>query len=163
VLGTKFKVVSYSNENNIKVRLYEGKVVVKPAEKFYKTIKQDFYLEPGQEFVFNKKDLTSKLNNIEVVKKHGWENSKVNKANAFSNSGNWYMFNNQPLSEVFIQLGELYNENIFFNNHDIKGKTFIGKLDKTDSLHNILHSIGVLNNLVITKKLMAIIFQKIAS
>jgi hypothetical protein len=62
------------------------------------------------------------------------------------------MFNNQPLSEVFTQLENLYNEKIIFNKQDIKGKTFIGKLDKTDSLHNILHSIALLNNLVITKK-----------
>ncbi|MBY0481865.1 MAG: FecR family protein [Chitinophagaceae bacterium] len=152
VLGTKFKVESYSNENSIKVSLYEGKVVVKPSENSKRTILKDVYLIPGQVFVFNKTSLAAKVSKIVVANNTNTENTKINKGSAITNSGNWYMFNNQPLSEVFTQLENLYNEKIIFNKQDIKGKTFIGKLDKTDSLHHILHSIGLLNNLVITKK-----------
>jgi ferric-dicitrate binding protein FerR (iron transport regulator) len=152
VLGTKFKIESYSNENSIKVSLYEGKVVVKPAENSKRTIHKEVYLIPGQVFVFNKTSITANVSKIEIASKNKTENTKITKVSAITNSGNWYMFNNQPLAEVFAQLEDLYNEKIIFNKQDIKGKTFIGKLDKTDSLHHILHSIGILNNLVITKK-----------
>lgn len=152
VLGTKFKVTSYTNENNIRVSLYEGKVVVRPVLNSKRTINKEVYLLPGQEFVFNKTNLLVKLNKIEVANKNNSEKLANTKGSAIVNSGNWYMFNNQPLWEVFEQLEDLYNEKIVFNKQDIKGKTFIGKLDKTDSLHNILHSIGILNNLVIVKK-----------
>ncbi len=152
VLGTKFKVASYSNENSIRVSLYEGKVVVKPVLNSKGTINKDVYLIPGQEFVFNKTNFAFKVNKIEVVNKSHSKFIKSTNESAIANSGNWYMFNNQPLSEVFKQLEDLYNEKIVFNKQDLKGMTFIGKLDKSDSLHNILHSIGILNNLVITQK-----------
>jgi ferric-dicitrate binding protein FerR (iron transport regulator) len=152
VLGTKFKVTSYSNENSIRVSLFEGKVVVKGVENSKRTIKKDVYLLPGQVFVFNKTNLDATVNKMDAENKSQSKIVKSTNEAAIANSGNWYMFNNQPLSEVFEQLEDLYNEKIVFNKQDIKGKTFIGKLDKSDSLQNILHSIGILNNLVITWK-----------
>jgi hypothetical protein len=152
VLGTKFKVTSYSNENSIRVTLFEGKVVVRGVENSKRTINRDVYLQPGQVFVFNKTNLDATVNMIQAENKSHSKIVKSTNEAAIANSGNWYMFNNQPLSEVFEQLEDLYNEKIIFKKLDLKGKTFIGKLDKSDSLQNILHSIGILNNLVITQK-----------
>lgn len=152
VLGTKFKVISFSNENNIRVNLYEGKVLIKGADSARRTIKKEVYLLPGEEFVFNKIDLSSTVNKLKEGVKIKSSKTIASNVAAIVNSGNWYMFNNQPLSEVLEQLESLYSEKIVFNKKDLMGKTFIGKIDKSDSLQIILHSIGILNNLVITKK-----------
>lgn len=151
VLGTRFKVESYTNESSIKISLYEGSIVVKPIIESKRTIKSDIYLVPGQMLEFNKKSLETAVIKFKTVNNKNSNSIKLDNI-SIDNGNNWYMFNNQPLSEVFAQLEYLYNEKIMFNKHDVKGKTFIGKLDKTDSLHNILQSIGLLNNLVVTKK-----------
>jgi hypothetical protein len=55
------------------------------------------------------------------------------------------------LPEVFDQLSSLYNQSIRYNRSDLNGKSFIGKIDKSDSLANILNTIGLLNDLSITQ------------
>src|SRR5204863_7199557 len=51
-IGTAFSVTVIRNTLNISVRLYEGKVVIKPIDKTNKRMKEDIYLLPGQEFVY---------------------------------------------------------------------------------------------------------------
>jgi hypothetical protein len=67
------------------------------------------------------------------------------------NKGSWYMFNNQPLSEVFDQLGSMYNVEITYNKKEIANIYFIGSFEKTDSIGKILSKIAITNNLKITK------------
>jgi len=62
------------------------------------------------------------------------------------------MFNNQSLAEVFDQLENLYNTRITYSRADLKGLSFIGKIDKTDSLEHILKSITLLNDLKLEKQ-----------
>jgi hypothetical protein len=90
-------------------------------------------------------------NSIDPIKNNVIRNAK-NTTTSISHSSNWYMFNNQKLSDVFDLLSILYNEKIHYNKRDIIGRTFIGKIDKTDSLQNILKSIGLLNKLIVTKE-----------
>ena len=52
-LGTDFSVTAFEGTDSITVRLYEGKVVVKAADKAVNTMKKEVYLLPGQEFVYD--------------------------------------------------------------------------------------------------------------
>jgi len=153
VLGTKFRVQSFKGENTIKVILYEGKVSVKSVSLNPKSSKTDYILSPGDILVYNKISMKSTLmkNSIDPIKNNVIRNAK-NTTTSISHSSNWYMFNNQKLSDVFDLLSILYNEKIHYNKRDIIGRTFIGKIDKTDSLQNILKSIGLLNKLIVTKE-----------
>ncbi|MDI3321283.1 FecR family protein [Pinibacter soli] len=160
VLGTRFSVKSFAGEDNIRVSLFEGKVVVKPSATAPKSEMKDVYMAPGDILLYSKNNRVATLKhkpgyllpNVLAVKPH--HGSQTMQGN------NWYMFNNQSLAEVFDQLEILYNQRIVYSNADIKGITFIGKLDNTDSLDNILSSIGLINNLKIEKRANGYLIKK---
>jgi hypothetical protein len=54
-LGTEFTVTAFENTSQIIVRLYKGKVVIKPVGKGSQKLKNEVYLLPGQQFVYGSK------------------------------------------------------------------------------------------------------------
>ena len=154
-LGTAFTVTAYQSTNYIIVRLYEGKVVIKALDHVNKKLKNDVYLRPGEEFVYNA-DGTGKLQGIKVKKVVPEQILKAEKIEDDPLLPNdvdapWFMFNNQPLEKVLVDLGDLYNVRIMFNKTDVQNIYFIGKYNKSESLETILKRICTLNNLTITK------------
>ncbi|MBD0367531.1 MAG: FecR family protein [Flavisolibacter sp.] len=164
-LGTEFTVTAFENASRITVRLYEGKVVVKPVANGNQRLKKDVYLLPGQEFVYDSKTTaqvkTFKLNDAaspEVIMNE--ELSRDNPSVPQNAEGTWYMFNNQSLTQVFDQLAEMYKVEIVYDKKDVQNMYFIGKFDKSRSLEIILQQIGTLNNLTVTKKDSVFIISK---
>src|ERR1044072_9633300 len=51
-LGTEFTVTAFAHKPQLLVRLYEGKVVIKPTEQGNSLMKNDVFLIPGEEFVY---------------------------------------------------------------------------------------------------------------
>jgi transmembrane sensor len=119
VLGTRFTVNSYEANKVTKVILYEGRVMVTTPDK------SDYYLTPGDIFIFNK---SARILHLEKDK---------DGCNVFRNS---------PLDVVFDQLQIIYNTKIIYNKAELGNRSFIGKIDKKDSLDSILKSIALLNN-----------------
>jgi hypothetical protein len=140
------------------VRLYEGKVVVKPVEKVNRKLRNNIYLLPGQEFIYAKTNITArvqtfKLNNNDVPELVIYEESASDNPSIPQNSqGSWYMFNNQSLEQVFHQLSAIYQVQIFYNKKDVANIYFTSKYNTSDSLELILAQIATLNNLTISKK-----------
>ncbi len=139
VLGTRFTVNSYEANNVTKVILYEGRVMVKIIDSSFRDNKKDYYLTPGDVFIFKKvnisKDsLSARILHLEKDKEDG------------------YVFNNCPLDVVFDQLQIIYNTKIIYNKAELGNRSFIGKIDKKDSLYNILKSISLLNNFGLHKQ-----------
>ena len=66
--------------------------------------------------------------------------------------GNWYMFENQGLADVLDQLSIIYNVEIQYSSGDLHNKFFIGRLDKYDSLEDIINDIALLNHLSVAKR-----------
>jgi ferric-dicitrate binding protein FerR (iron transport regulator) len=152
VLGTKFSVKSFSSDKNISIALYEGKVVVTSADSVVKKLDKDFYLAPGQTLLYNKSAMTAFISQKQktgFAKSNAKNKTELSPENIANN--NWYMFNNQPLAEVLDQLQKLYNQKIIYSQADVKGKSFICKLDHSDSLEHVLHSIALLNQLKLIK------------
>jgi hypothetical protein len=149
-IGTIFTVKSFAKDNTIQVILREGKVVIKPthANSFLK----ESYLLAGEIFTYSKTSNTVILSNP----KNKFANNQLNNQQKFSINdtelgNNWYMFNNQSLAETFDQLSLIYGVKIEYNKFQLRGMTFIGKIDKSDSLQNILNSIALLNKLKVQK------------
>jgi len=158
-LGTQFTVTAYGKDKNIIVRLYEGKVVVKSANSAKRKLEKDFYLLPGQELVYDKKNLTAKVRTFReegspVVKNENKKETYPADNPSVPNLGNgtWYMFNNQPLEQVFDQLEAMFDTEIDYTAKDVSKIYFIGTFNKSDSLDSILKQIIELNNLKIVKK-----------
>ncbi|CAL1519695.1 FecR family protein [Chitinophaga sp. MM2321] len=148
-LGTEFGVTAFPGDNNIKVHLYQGKVVVKSADSMQVRLNKDYYLLPGDEFSYNRITgiaalITAKAAKPVVAGKSVTENNQASVSN-------WYMFDNQDLAHVFDQLADIYNVPLYYNQADVKGMNFIGRIEKADSLVNILKDIALLNNLSVTK------------
>lgn len=157
-LGTQFTVTAIERDKNIVVRLYEGKVVVKSASSEKRNLKRNFYLLPGQELVYDNKNLTAKVRTFRkednpVVKNNKRESVPIDNPSVPKfGRGSWYMFNNQPLEQVFNQLESMFNVDIVYTRKDISKIYFIGTFNISESLDSILKQISVLNNLKVTQK-----------
>ena len=156
-LGTQFTVTAFEKDQNIIVRLYEGKVLVKSGNNAKRKLK-NFYLLPGQELVYDNKNLTAKVRtfrkeNNPVMKKNKREPIPIDNPSVPElGKGSWYMFNNQPLEQVFNQLESMFNVDIVYTRKDISQIYFIGTFNITESLDSILKQISVVNNFKVTKK-----------
>ncbi|MEO5997737.1 MAG: FecR domain-containing protein [Chitinophagaceae bacterium] len=156
-MGTHFTVSAFENAENIIVKLYEGKIVVKSVPSVVAKLENDYYLSSGQQLVYNNKKNIARLLNFNMKNPDLQDN---NKNENFTDSielpenikGSWYMFNNQSLGQVLEQLKILYNTDIVYSKKQVHNMYFIGKFDKSDSLYTILYQIASLNNFKVTKK-----------
>jgi ferric-dicitrate binding protein FerR (iron transport regulator) len=163
-VGTEFTVTAFGNTDRIIVRLYEGKVMVKPMNKMNQLMKKPIYLLPGQEFVYGSA-MTAKVLSFKVKKTVpeqllSEEIIRDNLSISETVETPYFMFNNQPLSQVLVDLGALYNVEIVYDKNDVEKIYFTGKYNKSESIETILNRIGILNNLTITKKDSAFILSK---
>jgi transmembrane sensor len=136
VLGTRFTVNSYDANNVTKVILREGRVMVKIIDSSFQG-KNEYYLTPGDIFIYKKKGADSLSARILHLEK---------------DKDDYYVFNNYPLDVVFDQLQIIYNTKIVYNKAELGNRSFIGKIDKKDSLYHILKSIALLNNFGLHKQ-----------
>lgn len=152
VLGTIFTVRTFQMEPLITVHLFEGKIIVKENAN----ANEQHTLRPGQTLFYNK--VSNAVTVVSPKQKRAVQVPGTLPRNPLPEVGekhlsenHWYMFGNQPLSEVLNELARLYETEIVYEEEDVKGMTFIAKLDKTDSLERILQSIASLNGLTLTK------------
>jgi len=128
VLGTRFTVNSYEADSATKVILHEGRVMVKISNSSSQDNKNEYYLTPGDIFIFKKGNKPSRILHLEKDK------------------DGCYVFDNYPLDIVFDQLQIIYHTKIIYNRAELGNRSFIGKIDKKDSVYHILQSIALLNN-----------------
>jgi transmembrane sensor len=155
-LGTKFTVTAIEKQKHILVQLNEGKVVVKPVNGYNDQWKKDFYLLPGQELIYERNSGTARVRSFKinkaVSKRVNDSPLKENLAIPQNRKGSWFMFNNQPLYEIFDALEDMYDTKIIYSKKDVRNMYFIGTFDKSESLETILKQIATLNNLTITRE-----------
>lgn len=137
VLGTRFTVKTYESLKTTKVILQEGKVMVKITDSTYRKGKEEYYLNPGDVFLFkggSNDTLSARILHLEKDKEDD------------------YVFNNYPLDVVFDQLAIIYKTRIIYNKEELGNRTFIGKIDKKDPLYHTLQSIVLLNHFDLHKQ-----------
>lgn len=149
VLGTSFNVNANPYSDKIRIKLLTGKVLVSLEGETMANEQKDYYLSPGQELVFSKRTRDVAINGPH---KHPEEHVAKSDPVRPDTISNWYMFNNQTLADVFDQLSAIYNVDIDYSREDIRNMYFIGKLEKRDSLTEIIHDIALLNHLSVTSR-----------
>ncbi len=149
-LGTVFDVIANKNSSTIMVKLYRGKVLVALEEQPAKG--KDYYLMPGQEFVFERNTHQVAINEFGKREEEELHIAKPAHVASPDSMANWYMFNNQSLADVFDQLSVIYNVKIEYPRKEIRKIYFIGKLEKKDSLSDILEDIALLNHLSVANR-----------
>lgn len=164
-LGTEFTVAADMVSGHIVVRLYEGKVVIRPVSKLNRHLKKDVYLLPGEQFVYAEeapvKKLAFKLNNTTEPEQIMAQETEADDPSVPQNSkGSWFQFNNRPVSEVLDQLAEIYKVKIVYDKKDVQNIYFIGKYNSSDSAAVILKRISTLNGLTLTRNDTAFVIGK---
>jgi ferric-dicitrate binding protein FerR (iron transport regulator) len=162
VLGTRFTVSSFDSNRATKIVLHEGKVMVKVspasggAKKDDRAGKNEYYLDPGDIFIYKPmKRSSSAIHPDPVAPADGILADSLPAARIIhleKDKRDGYIFNNYPLDVVFDQLQIIYNTKIEYNKSELGNRTFIGKIDKKDSLYPILQSIALLNKFHLQKQ-----------
>lgn len=147
VLGTYFTIKAFDADDIISIALHEGKVVVRSSDSALKRMAKDVFLTPGDEMIYNRSSALASLRHSEFSKYAATGKSKMS-----LNKPDWYSFNSESLAEVFNQLSSYYQTNIYYYPDEIVNRYYSGKIEKTDSLEDILNDIALLNQLKITKK-----------
>jgi transmembrane sensor len=169
VLGTWFSVIADPSASTIRVHLYSGKVKVGSSEGIrWKTKDSAFYLQPGDELIYNKQDMLAVIrspqhgrdqNTVASRKTNGPSTSVVHQLSP-SLKPEWYMFGGQPLTQVFDQLSDYYGVQINYFPADVENRYFAGKFSKNDSLESILNDIALLHGLTLKKTEGMYVFRK---
>ena len=157
-LGTQFTVRDFDDEKKIVVRLFEGKVVIRPIDKNNKKMNKEVFLLPGEEFVYGtKKNAVPYKFKVETDSKETHNDRPSLPENV---AGAWYMFNNQSLDQVLQNLSAFYDVKIIYNKNDIRNIYFTGKYNNSESLETIIKRIATMNSLKVTRKDSAFILTK---
>jgi RNA polymerase sigma factor (sigma-70 family) len=118
VLGTKFNVQAYKEENIIRTSLVEGKVKVRAG-------KQVAYLKPGEQAVLTQKKKLEKISDSSVVKK----------ATAWKDGA--FIFENDNLKTIMDELGRWYDLDITYNG-ELSNKPYYGVFSRRDPITKVL-------------------------
>jgi len=146
-LGTSFTIRSFKEESFIKVHLHTGKVVVKATTDKIKVLAKNMFLLPDQILMYDKNTFLASINTLDKANNL----IAVNDASNYK-LPNWFMFSNQPMTQVFSQLEEMYGVEIRYHANDVNNMYVIAKFDKTDSINNILETIAKLNSLSVKRE-----------
>ncbi|SFE41919.1 FecR family protein [Chitinophaga sp. CF118] len=142
VLGTSFNVAQ--NAGDITVKLYSGKVMVKPAGQPSANWKKAIYLSPGQQMKYN----------VEkgVVAVTVFKTDTIQHIESMT-------FSNSPIQLVLDSLAAKYHVQILYDARELDKIYFTGTIQPTDSLMEILQSMGNMNKLAIAEQNNTIIIK----
>lgn len=135
VLGTKFNIKAYRDENWVYTTLVEGKVAINTAQS--KNI-----LTPNQQAVVDTKTLQIEISAKNAKNEIAWINGE-------------FILNHSTLKEIMKVLSRWYDMDVIFENKYLKQEKFVGIIRKSQDITDILDNIkglGILNNYEIYNK-----------
>ncbi len=134
VLGTKFNVSAYKEDQTIQTVLLEGKVSAGKNSFLAKTVD----LSPGERLVYDKKDDEFKKDQVNVNLYASWING-------------YLIFENEPTTTVFKKLERYYDQRIIAN-EKLDKITFSGKLDLKENIRDVLENISFASQVKVTEE-----------
>jgi ferric-dicitrate binding protein FerR (iron transport regulator) len=149
-LGTAFTITAYPQDQQVKVQLQEGKVVVRSVMPGTHKKIQDAYLLPGQELAYHVQTATADIRNLALVP-HKPGINKVKVLSAGSRTSMEATFEQEPLEKVLQQLAKGYGVRLQYNRDDVAYMDFSGKINKQDSLAKVINRIALLHRLEVIK------------
>jgi Fe2+-dicitrate sensor, membrane component len=152
-LGTKFLVDNSNDISRVNVKLFEGRVVIQPADGRLQI--QQTYLEAGQQCFVDIKANIVKVESIFASRQLAQKiKSTLKKRNvtAIVNENEILEFSKMPMPQVLNNLKKVFGREIYFNKDDMDENLFTGSFSVKDSLMNILRTIAVMNDMQIDLK-----------
>lgn len=130
VLGTRFNVAAYGDEAEVRATLVDGSVRVKSREG------DSLVLKPGQQALTRGGEVA--VENVDVSLVTSWLGGK-------------YVFDNECLERIVLQLSRWYGESFAFVNQDAKKVRFSGSMSKYDSVDEVLKRLERTSNVRFTR------------
>lgn|GEM_PF-650596 len=146
-LGTSFRVSETAM--SCRIKLFQGKVLIKPLIHKLKGWQQDIILSPGNEMKYSVEKGAVSVSQFNTVPK---QHPRPTNNEIVNTDEGTMVFDNTPLPEVMKILTTKYHSQIFYDEEQLKGKYFSGEVLKGDSLSVLLNVIANMNGLKITKK-----------
>jgi len=126
VLGTKFMLSCYPDEETSKTTLLEGVVAVKHQDK-------EIRLAPNEQSVLN----GGKLDKVDIdaSEELAWINGE-------------FIFNKESLASIMKKLARWYDVDVVFQDSDLKNEYYEGVLNRFDSMEKVLDKLEATNSQV---------------
>lgn len=144
VLGTRFNVMAYDDEEAIETTLVSGKVKVNVLDAGKE---KSLVLSPGSQVTWNKyaKELNSEVVNTDLYTSwiHGY-----------------LRFDNQSLENVMQDIARWYDLKIFYQNESLKNKRLRGKVYKMDDFDTISEMLEKISGLRIERNKNAVVISQ---
>lgn len=132
VLGTRFNVSAYSEDNITQAVLVEGKINIGKNSLLARTEN----LNPGEKMTFDSKREMFSREEVDVNDYTSWING-------------YLVFRNEPTTEVLKKLERYYNKTVVVEK-SLEGNTFSGKLDLKEDIAEVLDIIAFASGVKIT-------------
>jgi ferric-dicitrate binding protein FerR (iron transport regulator) len=130
VLGTKFNVVSYSEDSNINVTLLEGSIALKMDNDKNKEIR----LVPNKSATFDKSSNILEVKDVDASMSNQWSQGTI-------------IFDDEKLEQIAHRLEREYNVKIDISNAILIDSRFYGVFSKKQSIKEIFDIITLNNKL----------------
>jgi len=133
VLGTRFNIKAYENQEYITITLFEGKVSVGNMQSVKNLI-------PGEQATYNKETgIIEALQLKDASLEEAWRN-------------NILAFDNQPLSDILDELSRQYNVTFTIDNDDLKQLHITARFSSSEPVDNALSILGESSKFMFTKQ-----------
>ncbi|MCG8580829.1 MAG: FecR domain-containing protein [Bacteroidales bacterium] len=142
VLGTRFNVSCYANDGTVQTTLAEGKVRINNVIGQLESIE----IEPDQQYVFDKKDLTASVKDVNAEAYLAWTKGR-------------FQFEDENLESIFKKLERWYNVDVYFVNNQARQEYFNGRLPRFENIDVILDMIEEVSDVEIELKDNAVILK----
>ncbi len=126
VLGTKFSVNAYPEENIIETSLISGSVQFETISE--NNVSKSYLLEPGNTLTFNKNTNAFALEKIQAAYYEYWENGM-------------YSFKDESFESLSSKIKRIFNVEIVFEDPKLKSKTFTGTIGINDNIFIFMEAI----------------------
>lgn len=124
VLGTKFNVIAYNDEQQIATTLDEGSVKITTTEKG-----KPVYLTPGQQAVLHKNSAKIDIVDVDTYPYSSWKNGL-------------FVFQSESLGNITRKISRWYNCEFQFADADLENARFTGTLSRDTELGELLKIIS---------------------
>lgn len=124
VVGTRFSLTAWPEENQTELVLEEGKVLFKPANQ-----DKEITVTPGQRII--EKDGKLERSEVEIWKYTAWKDGKL-------------VFRNDSMNELARRLSRWYNVEVEFDSNSLNDYTFRGVFED-DSLEEVLRLLSMIS------------------
>ena len=130
VLGTSFNIKSYSSEKSVETTLVTGKVELYDQ----KEDKALITLSPKQKATFSKKENELAVTQVNIENNIAWKSGQL-------------IFDKTPLDEFALNIERWFDIKVVIKSDNFKGYSFSGKIEKTNSIQDIIKVLEVSSNL----------------